>query len=102
MFGRAVCRLGSKRNTHSDCRKRRTPTGSSGLSVWDRLHGTLRLNVSQEDITIGVAAVRNPEEVSLPKFLKMPFEEQRDPFQLPGDGHPSRPVSKAARLELSE
>src|SRR5438105_5696130 len=28
---------------------------SNGLTLWDRLHGTLRLNVPQREITIGVA-----------------------------------------------
>ncbi len=51
---------------------------SSGLTVWDWLHGTLRLDVPQDAITIGVPAYRDPEEVTLPKVLAMPFEEQRD------------------------
>ncbi len=64
---------------------------SSGLTLWDWLHGTLRLNVPQEEITIGVPAYRDPREVTLPQVLAMPFEEQRDSWRLPGDGTPSRP-----------
>jgi sterol desaturase/sphingolipid hydroxylase (fatty acid hydroxylase superfamily) len=64
---------------------------SSGLTLWDWLHGTLRLNVPQDDITIGVPAYRRPEEVTLPRVLAMPFGEQRDSWRLPGDGTPSRP-----------
>jgi sterol desaturase/sphingolipid hydroxylase (fatty acid hydroxylase superfamily) len=57
---------------------------SSGLTIWDWLHGTLTLNVPQEQITIGVAAYRDPREVVLPRLMKMPFSrEQRDPSQLP-------------------
>ena len=63
---------------------------SSGLTVWDWLHGTLRLDVPQDAITIGVPAYRSPEEVTLPKVLAMPFEQQRDSWRLPGDGRPSR------------
>jgi sterol desaturase/sphingolipid hydroxylase (fatty acid hydroxylase superfamily) len=63
---------------------------SSGLAVWDFLHGTLRLNVPQEAITIGVPAYRDPEEVTLSKVLTMPFAEQRDSWKLPGDGTPGR------------
>jgi sterol desaturase/sphingolipid hydroxylase (fatty acid hydroxylase superfamily) len=63
---------------------------SSGLTVWDWLHGTLRLNVAQNEITIGVPAYRDPEEVTLPKILAMPFDEQRPSWQLPGDGVPAR------------
>jgi sterol desaturase/sphingolipid hydroxylase (fatty acid hydroxylase superfamily) len=64
---------------------------SSGLTVWDWLHGTLRLNVPQEAIVGGVPAYRRPEEVTLPNVLAMPFREQRDSWRLPGDGTPSRP-----------
>ena len=31
---------------------------SSGLTLWDGLHGTLRSNVPQDEITIGVPAYR--------------------------------------------
>src|SRR5258708_35414257 len=36
---------------------------SSGLTVWDWLHGTLRLNVPQPEITIGVPAFQDPKSV---------------------------------------
>jgi sterol desaturase/sphingolipid hydroxylase (fatty acid hydroxylase superfamily) len=64
---------------------------SSGLTLWDWLHGTLRLNVPQDAITVGVPAYRDPAEVTLPHVLSMPFGEQRDSWRLPGDGRPSRP-----------
>ncbi|MFN2384333.1 MAG: sterol desaturase family protein [Gemmatimonadota bacterium] len=51
---------------------------SSGLTLWDRLHGTLRLDVPQETLTIGVAAWQDPAELGLPQILAMPFESQRD------------------------
>lgn len=63
---------------------------SSGLTVWDWLHGTLRLNVPQDEITIGVPAYRDPEELTLPTVLAMPFEPTRDTWRLPDDGTPSR------------
>jgi sterol desaturase/sphingolipid hydroxylase (fatty acid hydroxylase superfamily) len=75
---------------------------SSGLSLWDWLHGTLRLDVPQDTITIGVPAYRFPEQVTLPNVLAMPFEEQRDSWRLPGDGTPSRappPVPPGHLLE---
>jgi hypothetical protein len=70
---------------------------SSGLTLWDWLHGTLRLNVPQDDITIGVPAYRDPEEVRLPEVLAMPFGEQRPSWRLPGDGEPTRPPLPAPR-----
>ncbi len=68
---------------------------SSGLTVWDWLHGTLRLNVPQEEIVIGVPVYREPDEVTLPTILAMPFAEQRDSWRLPGDGTPQRPLGTA-------
>jgi sterol desaturase/sphingolipid hydroxylase (fatty acid hydroxylase superfamily) len=46
---------------------------SNGLTLWDRLHGTLRLNVRQREITIGVASYRSPAEVDLGRMLRLPF-----------------------------
>lgn len=63
---------------------------SSGLTIWDWLHGTLRLNVPQDVITIGVPAYREPEEVCLVEVLELPFTEQRPTWILPGDGRPVR------------
>ena len=73
---------------------------SSGLTLWDWLHGTLRLNVPQQAITIGIPAYREPAEVILPKVLVMPFQEQRPSWQLPGDGAPVRPPLPVAPTHL--
>jgi sterol desaturase/sphingolipid hydroxylase (fatty acid hydroxylase superfamily) len=59
---------------------------SSGLTLWDRLHGTLRLNVPQNQLTLGVAAIPDPAELTYPKLLKMPFDEQRYPPWVRPDG----------------
>jgi sterol desaturase/sphingolipid hydroxylase (fatty acid hydroxylase superfamily) len=50
---------------------------SSGLTVWDRLHGTLLLDVPQSAVTIGVPAYRDPTEITLARSLALPFKEQR-------------------------
>src|SRR5882724_3725306 len=75
---------------HSIVREETNSNWSSGLTIWDRLHGTLRLNVPQDKITIGVPAYREPEDVELLKILPMPFGEQRPAWQLPDDGEPHR------------
>src|SRR5918994_1653748 len=62
---------------------------SSGLTIWDWLHGTLRLNVPQREITIGVPAYREPRELTLGRSLEMPFRQQRPWQLLPGNGEPS-------------
>jgi hypothetical protein len=46
--------------------------------------------VPQDQITIGVPAYRNAEEIKLPQILEMPFVEQRPTWLLPGDGQPER------------
>ncbi|HEY0544801.1 MAG TPA: sterol desaturase family protein [Pyrinomonadaceae bacterium] len=76
---------------HSIVEEETNSNWSSGLTVWDWLHGTLRLNVPQDEITIGVPAYREPSEVELTEILLMPFGEQRPTWMLPGDGQPARP-----------
>ena len=66
---------------HSTVRDETDSNWSSGLTVWDRLHGTLKLDRPQDEITIGVPAYQNPEHVTLPKILAMPFEEQQDVWE---------------------
>jgi sterol desaturase/sphingolipid hydroxylase (fatty acid hydroxylase superfamily) len=48
---------------------------SSGLTIWDRLHGTFRGSGLKRDnsIDIGLAELRERSQVTLPKLLAMPF-----------------------------
>jgi sterol desaturase/sphingolipid hydroxylase (fatty acid hydroxylase superfamily) len=75
---------------HSLIREETDANWSSGLALWDRLHGTLKLNVPQDEITIGVPAYREPSDVTLAKILSMPFGEERSTWRLQGDGQPVR------------
>jgi len=75
---------------HSLIREETDSNWSSGLTLWDRLHGTLRLNVPQEAITIGVPAYREPGEVTLVKLLALPFAKQRPTWQSPAGEQPTR------------
>jgi sterol desaturase/sphingolipid hydroxylase (fatty acid hydroxylase superfamily) len=75
---------------HSIVQAETSSNWSSGLTVWDRLHDTLRLNVPQDEIIIGVPAYREPEEVELLKILAMPFGDQRPTWHLRDDGEPRR------------
>lgn len=68
---------------HSIVRQETDSNWSSGLTVWDFLHGTLKTDVPQNEIIIGVPAYREPDEVILAKILPMPFEKQRPTRQLP-------------------
>src|SRR6185503_6489991 len=48
------------------------------LKVWDALHGTLKLNVAQDEITIGLGAYRDESELKIANLLAFPFYQQRD------------------------
>ncbi len=47
---------------------------SSGLTVWDWLHGTLRTDVPQDSIVIGVQGLRDDRHQTLPGILTLPFQ----------------------------
>jgi sterol desaturase/sphingolipid hydroxylase (fatty acid hydroxylase superfamily) len=59
---------------------------SSGLTIWDRIHGTFRNDAAQNEIIIGVPAYQNPNDVILSEILAQPFEKQRNDWQLPEAG----------------
>ncbi len=79
---------------HSIVQEETDSNWSSGLTLWDWLHGTLRLNVPQQAITIGVPAYYDPEQVTLPKVLALPFENAPN-GQEPGRSQPERPPGTA-------
>lgn len=63
---------------HSQIQQETDANFSSVFSWWDRLHHTLRLNVPQSEITIGVPAYNHPDDNTIPNVLMMPFRSQRD------------------------
>jgi len=64
---------------------------------WDYLHRTLRRDVPQDAITIGVASYRDETELTLGKLFVLPFRSQR-PWQLPDGQIPDRPMRPADGL----
>jgi sterol desaturase/sphingolipid hydroxylase (fatty acid hydroxylase superfamily) len=74
---------------------------SSLLTVWDYLHGTLRLDVPQQTITIGVPAYPTPADVTLANSLSLPFGAQRPWRAFPGDGEPEAHRRSPAVNELA-
>ena len=73
---------------HSIVRDEADSNWSSGLTLWDWMHGTLKLSVPQPEITIGVPAFRNPDDVTLPKMVELPFKKQRSHWMLPEGTRP--------------
>jgi sterol desaturase/sphingolipid hydroxylase (fatty acid hydroxylase superfamily) len=67
---------------HHDAVRTHTDSNwSSGLTLWDRLHGTLRLDVALESVVIGVPA--HPRPVGLGRLLALPFGRQPDSWVAP-------------------
>ena len=60
---------------HSTVEDELNSNWSSGLTLWDMLHGTLRTDVPQADITIGLRGYQDSRDVTLPKILEMPFTD---------------------------
>lgn len=68
---------------HSFIKEETDSNWSSGLTVWDRIHGTFKDDVPQQEIIIGVPAYQNPQQVILTEILRLPFEKQKSDWQLP-------------------
>jgi sterol desaturase/sphingolipid hydroxylase (fatty acid hydroxylase superfamily) len=55
---------------------------SSGIALWDRLHGTL-LGSADEALGIGVPAYPSDRDVAIGSILVLPFRPQRDDWSPP-------------------
>ena len=56
---------------------------------WDAIHRSLRRDVAQDAITIGVPAYREERELTVGQLWVLPFRKQR-PWQLPDGAVPER------------
>jgi sterol desaturase/sphingolipid hydroxylase (fatty acid hydroxylase superfamily) len=63
---------------HSTYENETNSNWSSLLSVWDYLHRTIRLDVPQPDVTIGVPAYADPRDLTVGSALALPFRPQRE------------------------
>jgi sterol desaturase/sphingolipid hydroxylase (fatty acid hydroxylase superfamily) len=68
---------------HSIVYEEQNSNWSSGLTLWDRLHGTLRLDVPQESITVGVPAYLDKEAVTFWRTLAVPYTKVENEWKLP-------------------
>jgi len=64
---------------------------------WDKFHRTLRRDIPQDEITIGVAAYRDEKELTVGRLLILPFRKQR-PWRLPNGEQPDRAPRPADEL----
>jgi sterol desaturase/sphingolipid hydroxylase (fatty acid hydroxylase superfamily) len=63
---------------HSHVRREDNSNYSVVFSGWDRLHRTLRLNVPQSRIVIGIPGYLAPDNNRLGRMLVLPLRRQRD------------------------
>jgi sterol desaturase/sphingolipid hydroxylase (fatty acid hydroxylase superfamily) len=88
---------------HSIVQEETDSNWSTIFSFPDYLHGTIRLNVPQQAIVIGVPAYRDPAELGFPQTLALPFGPQRPTWRLPGGAAPRRPLRPSLpRTRLAE
>jgi sterol desaturase/sphingolipid hydroxylase (fatty acid hydroxylase superfamily) len=84
---------------HSTVKADQDSNWSSGLTIWDHLHGTYRANVSQAEIEIGVPAYREPSDVTLARSLAMPLRPP-PPWRHPDGTTPDHPPAKVPPTRL--
>jgi len=63
---------------HSTIKKETDSNYSIIFSFWDRIHHTVRLNIHQNEIVIGVPHYADERELTIGNLLKMPFTKIRD------------------------
>jgi sterol desaturase/sphingolipid hydroxylase (fatty acid hydroxylase superfamily) len=68
---------------HSQVREETNSNYSVVFSWWDRLHGTLGLNVPQSQIVIGVPGYSDPADNRFWNDLALPFRRQREYWRRP-------------------
>lgn len=64
------------------------------FSFWDRLHKTIKLNVFQNSITIGVPAYLQKKDNKIIHLLLMPFIAQRSYWRLNNKSYLNRPAEQ--------
>jgi sterol desaturase/sphingolipid hydroxylase (fatty acid hydroxylase superfamily) len=85
---------------HSDYENETNTNWSSLLSLWDYLHGTIRLDVPQQSITVGVPAFDDPKRVTLGRILRMPFERRGEDWIRPDGSRLIRPHAERTKTIL--
>lgn len=65
----------------------------SVFSFWDRLHKTLKLDVAQKDIIIGVPGYSKPSDNRIIQLLLMPFKSQNKYWNIGNQSNLTRKIS---------
>jgi sterol desaturase/sphingolipid hydroxylase (fatty acid hydroxylase superfamily) len=75
---------------HSIVHRETDSNYSNMFNVWDRIHRTIRLNVRQDEITVGVPGYQDGRDLTIFGLLTMPFRKQRHYWKLPDGTEPTR------------
>lgn len=88
---------------HSEVRRENNSNFSVVFPWWDRLHRTLRLNVPQSQIVIGIPAYPGSTDNKPGRALLMPIRRQRDYWRRPdGTSAERNPLDTQAPLSRME
>ena len=82
---------------HSIVQRETNSNWGTVFSCWDKLHRTLRRDIPQNEITIGVASYRDENELTWGKLFLLPFQKQR-PWKMPDGRVPGREIVPAKDL----
>jgi sterol desaturase/sphingolipid hydroxylase (fatty acid hydroxylase superfamily) len=82
---------------HSTYRNEANTNYSDIFSWWDRLHRSLKLNVVQSDVQIGVPAYRDVSDNTLGSLIAIPFRAQRKYWQSGGESYLAREIPKTGK-----
>lgn len=85
---------------HSDIREENRTNFGVVFSWWDRLHHTLRLDIPQNQVTIGIPGYSRSSDNGVLHALVMPFGPQRDYWQGPQGQRLKRERASHARNGL--
>lgn len=77
---------------HSIVQRETNSNYSIIFNFWDRLHRSIRLDIHQDEINIGVPSYRDPDEQNVKQLLFMPLAKPR-PWELPDGSIPERKTS---------
>lgn len=87
---------------HSQVMEETNSNFSSVFPWWDRLHGSLTLNIPQADIDIGIPAYADARDNRLRNSLLMPFRKQRPYWRREDGTWPKREDRPGSRTRLAE
>ncbi len=83
---------------HSILQRETNSNWGTIFCIWDKLHRTLRRDIAQDEITIGVAAYRDEHELTFGRLWALPFGKQRE-WRLPDGNVPTREPRNVAELQ---